>query len=280
MKSTLGPLNRTWLQVVIVGAVLFFGAEQALKYTNNPNFFPTVILLGALVVPVAFVSYFYGQERRLDLRAHRDNPLIMVALCFLVGGAVGTIVAGLLEYATLVQLSVGTLLAVALIEEAAKLIFPVIIFLRGNFRSEIDGLLFGAASGMGFAALETMGYGLVALIQSQGSVGVLEEVLLVRGLFSPVGHAAWTGLVCATLWRRREQTGKAFHPAVIGTFVIAIALHFAWDVASIVSSPVFTYVGYVVVGALSLILLIRRLQEARRTSLTAQSGPPSMNPMP
>jgi protease PrsW len=258
--------QRTWLQIVVVGGGLFFGAEQALKYTSDPNFFPTVILLGALVIPVAFVSFFYSQERRLDLRAHPDSPLMQVARCFVVGGAIGVIVAGTLEYATLVKLSVGALLAVALIEEAAKLILPVVVYIRAGYRSEIDGILFGITSGMGFAALETMGYGLVALIQSQGNVGVLEEVLLIRGLLSPAGHAAWTGLVCATLWRRREQTGRVFHPAVIGTFAIAVVLHFAWDLVSSTNIVAITYAGYVVVGGISITLLILRMREARKTN--------------
>jgi protease PrsW len=52
---------------------------------------------------------------------------------------------------------------------------------------------------MGFAALETMGYGFVTLLASRGNLALLEEALLARGLASPAGHAAWTGLVCAVL---------------------------------------------------------------------------------
>ncbi len=271
MNTAFKFTQRRWFQVVIAGGALFFGAEQALKYTGDPNFFPTVILLGALVVPVAFVSYFYGQERRLDIKTHVENPLILAALCFIVGGAIGVIIAGILEYATLVKLGIGGLLGVAVIEEAAKLIFPVAIFIRGHYRSEIDGLLFGTASGMGFAALETMGYGLVALIQSGGSVGTLEEVLLIRGLLSPVGHAAWTGLICATLWHRREQTNKNFHPAVIGAFAVAVVLHASWDLAGSSNQVFIAYGGYAVIGIISLTLLIRRLREARRVGVNAKA---------
>lgn len=257
-------LRTGWFQFLVGGAVLFFAAEQTLKFTGNPNYFPTVILLGALVVPVAFVAYFYRQERLLDASFQRESPLTLVALCFIVGGVVGVIIAGLLEFETLVKIGYGGLLAVAVIEEAAKLIFPVILFIKGQYRSEIDGLLFGAASGMGFAALETMGYGLVALIQSQGSVGTLQQVLLIRGLLSPVGHAAWTGLICATLWRRRELSGKLFHPAVIGAYAVAVILHTLWDVAGSSNIAFVAYAGYIIVGAISLTLLIRRLKEARR----------------
>jgi len=257
-------IHQRWFQIFIVGLLLFFGAEQTLRFTSNPNFVPTVILLGAFVVPVTFVAYFYGQERQLDKKSHIETPLPLASACFLVGGTIGIIAAGFLEYETLQKLSISGLFGVGAIEEGAKLIFPVAIYIRGRYRSEADGLLFGVASGMGFAALETMGYGLVALISSQGNIGVLEEVLLIRGLLSPVGHAAWTGLVCATLWHTREQTGRSFNPLVLGIFALAVVLHALWDLAGSFQNPIIAYAGYLIVGGTSLTLLIRKLREARR----------------
>ena len=60
---------------------------------------------------------------------------------------------------------------------------------------------------MGFAALETIGYGFAAAQASSG-IGAVETTLIVRGLLSPAGHGAWTGLVCAVLWREREKLGR------------------------------------------------------------------------
>ena len=42
--------------------------------------------------------------------------------------------------------------------------------------------MLGVATAAGFAALETMGYGFVSLLTSRGNLGILDEVLLVRGL--------------------------------------------------------------------------------------------------
>jgi hypothetical protein len=61
------------------------------------------------------------------------------------------------------------MLAVGLIEEAAKLIAPVAIVLYTRQRHLADGLLIGMASGAGFAALENMGDDLVVLLQSHGT---------------------------------------------------------------------------------------------------------------
>jgi RsiW-degrading membrane proteinase PrsW (M82 family) len=68
------------------------------------------------------------------------------------------------------------------------LILPLIVYSRGRYRSQADGLLFGVASGMAFSALESMGHGLSAFLKSGGSVGSLEATLFVRGLLSPLGQ--------------------------------------------------------------------------------------------
>jgi RsiW-degrading membrane proteinase PrsW (M82 family) len=161
-------------------------------------------------------------------------------------------------------------LGIGLIEESAKLIVPLIFYFLGRFRSEAAGIVLGVATAAGFAGLETMGYGFVSLLQSKGNLGILDEVLLVRGLTSPAGHIAWTGLVCAVLWRERVKAGHAtFNWRVGGAFATAVMLHALWDTfASIRSS---TFVGFlsielgsVLIALVSLILLIRRVREARR----------------
>jgi RsiW-degrading membrane proteinase PrsW (M82 family) len=256
--------HRRWFQIFGGGIILFIATEEAFRITQNPNFFPTVILLGALLVPVSFVAYVYGRVPAKEI------SLSCILICFLGGGAVGLIVAGLLEFESIQNMGIPMLLVVGLIEESAKLIFPMVQYVRGKYRSEADGLLFGVAAGMGFAALETMGYGLVALIQSKGSVGALEQVLLIRGLLSPAGHAAWTGFLCAVIWRERERRGHGlFSLSVIGAFVLAIVLHTLWDAinslgATTAGGLIIVIIGNIAISAISLALLIRRMREATR----------------
>jgi protease PrsW len=271
VSVTLRLLNQRWFQVFGAGLVLFFGAEQVLKYTGNINLVPTVILIGAFVVPITFVIYFFSAEQMVDKAIHKGISITPMTILFLVGGTIGIIAAGAIEYSTLTSLSIASLFAVAAIEESAKLIVPIFFYARSQFRSKADGLVFGVASGMGFAALETMGYGLTALIKSQGDIGILEEVLLIRGMLSPVGHAAWTGIVCSALWGARQRKGKSFNLEVIPFFIMAIALHALWDIASSSKSTVVNYSGYVIIGAVSLVILIIQLRSARRMSLTQQS---------
>ncbi|MDO8491009.1 MAG: PrsW family intramembrane metalloprotease, partial [Dehalococcoidia bacterium] len=257
--------QQRWLQLLGGGVFLFAVTEQALLVTGNLNFVPTIMLLGAFVVPITFVAYFYEHVR------DRDISMPLLTSCFFVGGIVGLTTAGILEYATLRSLSIPALFGIALIEESAKLLFPIGMYLAWRYRHEADGLLFGVAAGMGFAALETMGYGLVTLMQSQGDVSSLLQVLLIRGLLSPAGHAAWTGFVCAVLWRERERAQRpTLNLAVASAFALAVVLHALWNILSSLDTQstlhfVVFMAGLSGITIVSLTVVIRRYLESRKS---------------
>jgi RsiW-degrading membrane proteinase PrsW (M82 family) len=259
-------LRRRWLQILLSGIVLLFLVERTLIATSNPNYAPSVILLGAFLVPITFVTYLY------DRLPSWDVSLPALAVCFLWGGVLGTVIAGTLEYDVARSLGFLPKLAIGLIEESAKLIVPLAFYFFGRYRSEAAGIVLGVATAAGFAALETMGYGFVSLLQSKGNLGILDEVLLVRGLSSPAGHMSWTGLVCAVLWRERLKAGHAtLNWRVGGAFLTAVVLHALWDTfASIRSASFIEFLGVtllsLLVAVVSLVLLLRRVREARRAS--------------
>ena len=258
-------LPQRWGQILVTGAVLFVASEQALRLTGNPNFFPTVILLGAFVVPVTFVTYFYEHVM------HYEISLPLLTTCFVVGGVLGLIAAGVLEYSTLRNLGIAGMFGVGLIEETVKLIFPLAMYFGWRYRHEADGLLFGLAAGMGFAALETMGYGLVSFMQSRGNVDSLQQLLIIRGFLSPAGHAAWTGFFCAVLWRERERKGKiTINLPVITAFVLAVLLHSAWNILNSLSDGTagrmaIVISGNVVIAGIGIFMVFRRYRESKRS---------------
>jgi protease PrsW len=264
--------RRHWVQIFVSGLVLLFLVERALVATGDPNYFPSAILLGAFLVPVTFTTYLY--ERLPDW----DVPLPAMAICFIWGGVLGTVVAGTLEFDVIRTLGFLPKLGIGVIEEGAKLILPLVFYFLGRYRSEAAGIVLGVATAMGFAALETMGYGFTSLLASHGNLGVLDGVLLFRGLMSPAGHAAWTGLVCAVLWRERIKAGHwVFNWRVGGAFATAVILHALWDTVASMSSS--TFVGFLgielvtlLIALVSLTLLIRRVREARRAADVGSGG--------
>ena len=258
--------RRHWFQIFVSGLLLLFLVERSLVATGDPIYIPSAILLGAFLVPVTFVTYLYERLPNWDV------TLPSLAICFVWGGVLGTVVAGTLEYDVSQALGFLPKLGIGVIEEGAKLILPLVFYFMGRYRSEAAGIVLGVTTAAGFAGLETMGYGFVELLASKGNLGVLDEVLLVRGLSSPAGHIAWTGLVCAVLWRERLKAGHAtFNWRVGGAFATAVILHALWDTfASIKSSTLVGFLSIALVTLLialvSLTLLIRRVREARRAT--------------
>jgi RsiW-degrading membrane proteinase PrsW (M82 family) len=259
-SGRLALLRHAWLQTLLGGVVLFTALDAATLATRNINLVPSVIVVGAFLGPVAFVTYVY--ERAPEV------PLPTLLRCFIVGGLLGLGAAAVLEYRTLIELGALPAIAIGLIEETCKLLLPVAILLRGRYHREADGVLFGVASGMGFAAFETMGYGLSALLASQGHIGEVERVLFIRGVLSPANHAAWTGLVCAALWRASARPARCGLWVAPAAFAVAVALHALWD-------SVRTLEQQIPIGVVSLALVAWRIHAA---SKPAVAGAPSSGP--
>jgi RsiW-degrading membrane proteinase PrsW (M82 family) len=132
-------------------------------------------------------------------------------------------------------------------------------------RDPSDGLVIGVASGMGFAALETMGYAFTALLASKGNIGAVEQTLFVRGLMAPAGHTAWTGLTCGALFALAARpTGRRFL-AFVATFVGAVTLHTLWD-------SIGSMLGYVGLGIISIGWLMLAIRHYRVVDPTMPRG--------
>ena len=114
----MGLLRRRWLQILVSGLMLLFLLERTLIATSSLNYVPSVILLGAILVPITFVTYLYERLPNWNV------SLPALAACFVWGGVLGTVVAGTLEYDVVKALAFLPKLAIGLIEESAKLIVP------------------------------------------------------------------------------------------------------------------------------------------------------------
>jgi RsiW-degrading membrane proteinase PrsW (M82 family) len=245
-----GNLGRwSWFKILIGGLLLFYLLERALVSTGNLNFVPSLLMVETFTIPLAFCAFLYTRKRQPDV------PWVTLGSCIIWGGVLGTVVAGRLEYDTVHQLGGLPTLAIGIIEELAKLIVPLYFLFRKPYRNEFDGIVIGAASGAGFAALESMGYGLVALLLSRGNITATVQLLLFRSLLAPAAHIAWTGLLAGALWHAKNQPGPGRFRLLIYTFIVVVLLHALWD--SVDFLP-----GYIILGAISLILLVRRVHHA------------------
>ena len=91
--------------------------------------------------------------------------------------------------------------AAGIVEEAGKLIAVVLMVRKGDKLYILNGCLFGAAVGAGFAAFESAGYAFNTFLSAlpdksrEGilfAAGGMVQSILLRGILAPFGHVAWT----------------------------------------------------------------------------------------
>lgn len=252
-----------WKKVLSTAAIFYVLLLTALLLTRNSNLFPSLVMVGSFMVPVAYVAFLY--ERRHLSRL----TLPTVSLAFLYGGLVGIVAASLLEPFFIRHLDPVSTLKVGLIEEFTKIIGVLVIAHRRRHDSEMDGLILGAAAGMGFAALESNGYAFTAFLKSDGSISTTVAVTLIRGLLSPLGHGTWTAILASVLFRESRNGRFRINLPVIGAYLLVSVLHAMWDglpsvVTSIFGLGLDVIIAEGVVGIIGLFVLWMRWREAIR----------------
>jgi protease PrsW len=298
--------RKAYWRVFSLGLVAYFAVLLVVLQTSNLHLVPLQMLLASGLVPVVFVIFCWEQN------AFADMPPAVVGVTFMSGAVLGLSIAALVEplllplasHHSIGSIGLTAALVIGLCEETAKVV-SVAWFLRDRrIRSELDGLILGAAAGMGFAALETAGYGFVAFLtsfadapssptgsmQSAIAAGIHEMnvLLLLRMSLAIFGHGVWTGIVCAAIWRDRGHSVFRLTPGVFAAFAAAVGLHALWDwsplsalLPSQTGSSVATLgavaaeIGwYVVVGAVGLFLLRFFLRESLRRAKLGPLAPP------
>jgi RsiW-degrading membrane proteinase PrsW (M82 family) len=207
-----------------------------------------------------------------------------LALCFFYGGIIGVLGASVLEPLLIhrERFDFAAALGVGLVEEFAKIWAVAVLARRARHDSELDGLLLGAAVGMGFAALESTGYAFTAFLKSHGSITATVLVTLVRALDAPLGHGTWTAILAAVLFRESSPTRFRINGPVLGAYLTVTVLHGLWDAIPRVVAfrvpllGIHLFAGPTLVSIVGLGLLARLWKEA----VDRQAQPASMAAVP
>lgn len=221
---------------------IFFGALATyllllfgLKQFGNLNFLPGMIVIGSFVVPLSIVVLFF------ELNVPRNVSIYQVGKMVLLGGALSlvvTMVVGLVIPSGVGNVFLAMLTGV--VEEVGKGLVLLIIVGVLRYRFQLNGLLFGAAVGAGFAGFESAGYAFNLALDAALNTKLLDAVttsatgnILIRGLLAPGGHVIWTAMVGSALWKVKGdqpfQVGMLFHPVVLRRWLVAVVLHGLWD---------------------------------------------------
>lgn len=237
----------------------------------NPKLIPAQIVIGAVAVPASVLCLLF------EVNIVRNVSVYRVTRFVLVGGMISflyslfiylfksydssTFWAGPIE-------EVGKLLAViAIAEGSGRLRSSHLLGFIGlpfdwligkgvapgkRYKWMLNGILFGAAVGVGFAVFETMGYAFesflwTALDESRSvkspeelplllatSVGRMNYTIFLRGVLSPFCHVAWSAICGGALWSVRGadewQWKNLFHLRLLLFLGIASILHGIWDI--------------------------------------------------
>ncbi|WP_162801601.1 PrsW family intramembrane metalloprotease [Brachybacterium saurashtrense] len=258
-------LRLAWLLALVGGVVAYVTTFAIMLLTSNPTMLPTVLLVGAAVIPLTVL--LLAQSTAAGPLAPGRIVLVTAAA----GGLFGICAAGLEESLAGVALGRASILLVGVIEETAKLVVPLIVLALAHRVTRGGGIVIGIASATGFAVLETMGYGFDALLARNGGLGALDATLVLRGILVPAGHVAWTGAVCAALWYLVETSHSGRGALALGAaYVGAIVMHTAWDA----TSGVVLHVGIGVVSVAVLLWLILAAHRAHvRRPAPSAAGP-------
>jgi len=223
---------RPWLffRVLAVLVVSYVVCTFTLMHLSDAgNLIPAVMILGAFAVPLTTLTFVFEMNSPRNVSLHRISTLFLM-------GAVVSLIFALIGYTLPVLGSMGNL-AAGIVEEIAKLLTVVIVVRGVRYKYILNGLLFGATVGAGFAAFETSGYalnqGLLSSPTLHGGIVAMLQVLRTRAFLTPWGHVAWTALAAGAFWRvkgaRPTSAAMLFDTRFLKAFLIPIVLHTIWD---------------------------------------------------
>jgi RsiW-degrading membrane proteinase PrsW (M82 family) len=211
-----------------------------------------VLAIGSFIGPIVFVQYL-AESNILS-----ERPRDLAATALLAAGLGLPLAIGVQQHTGLVPGSLMPAVLIALIEEPAKLLGVLWIIGQPSLRFRMDGLIYGAAAGMGFAAFETALYGLARV----DFVPALLGTLWLRALLSPFTHGTWTAILSAIVWRQRSAGQAHGILRVLVAFGCVVVLHSLWNWRPF-DFPL-SLAWLLLIGALSVIVLRTVMQRAAR----------------
>jgi RsiW-degrading membrane proteinase PrsW (M82 family) len=271
----LGRIQSSWpkpwmfVRLLAVSGALFLGFLLLIQMFQNTKLLPGLLVIGSFAVPAAVMIFFF------EVNTPRNVSLYFLIHCMMVGGLIslGLTLMFVQSAGTLGDL-IGPPLA-GFVEELGKLLAVVLVTARlpgPRYPWILNGMLFGAAVGAGFAAFESAGYAFTYLVTDAGfNLDAAIQTIVIRGLLAPFGHVVWTALAAGALWRvKLDQPLRPrmlVHRRVLRMFLVVMLLHAAWDVT--ILNPPFM-LKYVVLGFLAWVLAIGMLQTGLKQIKAAQ----------
>lgn len=257
-----------WRTSTVAGIVVLGGIGLLLLVSMVTTADLRSVLL-ALTVAVLPAPLLAGSV--LLVGRYEPLPRRMLAVTFLYGATAAVALAGLLNMVGTSVLSLAydplaaqtlTITALApVVEELLKgaAVLAVLWRHRPELTGVVDGLLYSAMVGFGFAISENVVHYLVALATPEEA---FTATVIARGLLSPFAHPLFTAMFGMGLAITAASARWRILPAAVG-LVGAVVLHALWN-ASALSGPGFVLVYLGVYVPLFIAVLVVAVRATRR----------------
>jgi RsiW-degrading membrane proteinase PrsW (M82 family) len=247
---------RPWLFVRILSATLLayfiFLLVLSIYQEVAINAIPALIFTGCFAVPFAVLTLFF------EINTPRNISIFQVVKLVMIGGALSFLLSFLL-FDLFPLYKVYAASSAGLIEELAKIFVVVFMgrhFIKARHSYSLNGLLYGASIGTGFAAFESAGYALVAGLDNN-SFAALNMSILLRGFLAPFMHITWTAIAAGAYWLAFRECGSFWRSFIkvrfLALFVISIMLHFIWNF-DFGASELISNFRFLVIGLMSWVI--------------------------
>jgi|SRR5687768_4137907 len=241
---------------------------------------PVGLMIGMIAATLP-VPVYVGLALWID--RYESEPLWMLATAFFWGALVAVFIAFIFNTASSVMVAVvteseatgeafGAVISAPLVEESAKAIILFIFFFakRDEFDGVVDGIVYAAMAGLGFAMTENIQYyGRAAFAEGPG----LTAVFILRGTVAPFSHPLFTSLtgIGLGLARQSRNTFVKLILPVLG-FAVAIALHAIWNGSIVLFGGAGFLIAYIVimVPTFAIILIIIALALRREGQIVRE----------
>src|SRR5215213_1167907 len=213
----------TWVTMIVLGlGALLIGILVVLSGGPIPTLVTTV--LAAISFPLLILILFWLDRYEPEPARYR---LAALGWGGVVAVAFSLIAEGLLFAVPGTSSFVDTAVTAPLVEEAGKGLFLVVVvlFRRAQIHGLLDGLVYGALVGVGFAFVEDVFYYLSSI-----ESGALSLTFFLRGVMGPFAHPLFTsalGIGIGVAVTTRRPAVRVFAP-ILG-YAAAVLMHAIWN---------------------------------------------------
>jgi len=226
-----------------------------------------LVLIGVATGPLGFLIGIVSATLPVPLYLvlvlwidrYEAEPVWMLATAFFWGALVAVFFAYLINTVTDVAVQLmtnsvragrtfGAVISAPIVEESSKALILFIFFFwkKDEFDGVIDGIVYAAMVGLGFAMTENIQYYGRAVLEGGG--GGLTLVFILRGALAPFSHPLFTSMtgIGLGLARQSRNTAVKWIAPILG-LLAAISMHSIWNGSGAIFGGVAFILTYIVI---------------------------------